>query len=81
LPVLAQSESIEIRGEGAGLMITRIGKPCSEAEATSAADVERRDIPALFATIHVRSEHRPAGFTEEEIAELNEWANRSPAKG
>jgi hypothetical protein len=33
-------------------------------------------IPALFATIHFRSERRPNGYTDEEIAELNELANR-----
>ena len=33
------------------------------------------DPPALFATIHFRSERRPAGYTNEEIARLNELAN------
>lgn len=33
-------------------------------------------IPALFATIHFRSERRPNGYTDEEIVRLNELANR-----
>lgn len=33
-------------------------------------------LPALFATIHFRSERRPNGYTDEEITELNELANR-----
>lgn len=38
------------------------------------------EIPALFATIHFRSEKRPDGYTAEEIAELNELANaKEPA--
>jgi hypothetical protein len=32
-------------------------------------------IPALFATIHFRSEQRPDGYTDEEIVRLNELAN------
>lgn len=44
-------------------------------------DQQADDIPALFATIHCRSEHRPDGFTGEEIAELNELASRPPSKG
>ena len=37
------------------------------------------DIPVLFATIHYRSEERPEGYTDEDIAELNEAANAKPA--
>lgn len=37
---------------------------------------EKKPIPALFATIHFRSERRPDGYTDEHIAELNEAANR-----
>jgi hypothetical protein len=33
-------------------------------------------LPALFATIHVRSAERPDGYTADEIAELNRVANR-----
>ena len=33
-------------------------------------------MPALFATIHFRGPERPDGYTAEEIAELNELANR-----
>jgi len=29
-------------------------------------------IPALFATIHFRSDERPDGYTDQEIADLNE---------
>ena len=32
-------------------------------------------IPAIFATIHHKSEHRPDGYTPEEIEELNRAAN------
>lgn len=32
-------------------------------------------IPALFATIHFRSDKRPSGYTDDEIAELNEALN------
>lgn len=34
-----------------------------------------QDVPALFATIHFRSERRPEGYTDDEIAELNRAAN------
>ena len=37
------------------------------------------DIPALFATIYFRSDERPDGYTDEDIAELNEAANAEPA--
>lgn len=33
------------------------------------------DVPALFATIHFRSERRPRGYTDEEVVRLNELAN------
>lgn len=33
------------------------------------------EIPALFATIHFRSAERPNGYTEADIAELNERLN------
>lgn len=32
---------------------------------------EEEDIPAIFATIHFKSEHRPDGYEPEEIAEIN----------
>lgn len=32
-------------------------------------------IPALFATIHFRSDERPDGYSDEDIAELNKLAN------
>lgn len=38
-------------------------------------DEKNKPIPALFATIHFRSERRPNGYTDEQIAELNEAAN------
>jgi hypothetical protein len=42
-------------------------------------DQETADIPALFATIHFRSDARPDGYTDEDIAALNAIANkRSP---
>ena len=34
-----------------------------------------KDIPALFATIHFRSDKRPDGYSDEDIAELNDLAN------
>ena len=34
-----------------------------------------KPIPALFATIHFRSDERPGGYTDDEIAELNVLAN------
>ncbi len=36
----------------------------------------KRPIPALFATIHFRSEERPDGYTEDEIELMNIEANR-----
>jgi hypothetical protein len=38
-------------------------------------DQEPAAIPALFATIHFRSDVRPDGYTDEDIAELNKLAN------
>lgn len=38
-------------------------------------DHEPSVIPALFATIHHKSDHRPDGYTDEEIAQLNHLAN------
>lgn len=38
-------------------------------------DQEPEAIPALFATIHFRSDERPDGYSDEDIAELNELAN------
>lgn len=32
-------------------------------------------IPALFATIHFKSEHRPDGYTDEDIEDMNNKAN------
>lgn len=40
---------------------------------------EPENIPALFATIHHRSDERPNGYTPEDIAELNRLANERPA--
>lgn len=39
-------------------------------------------LPALFATIHCRSEDRPDGYSDNEIAELNEMlrARKTPTK-
>lgn len=37
---------------------------------------EKKPIPALFATIHFRSERRPDGYTDEDMVRLNEMANR-----
>ncbi len=39
------------------------------------SDPKPKDIPALFATIHFRSEERPNGYSDEDIAELNDLAN------
>lgn len=39
------------------------------------SDQKPPDIPALFATIHFRSEGRPDGYTDEDIATLNVMAN------
>lgn len=33
-------------------------------------------IPSLFATIHFQSDKRPNGYTDDDIAQLNERANR-----
>lgn len=33
------------------------------------------DVPAIFATIHHKSEHRPDGYTEDEIVNMNRMAN------
>lgn len=38
-------------------------------------DQASADIPALFATIHFRSDERPDGYTDEDIAKLNDLAN------
>ena len=40
------------------------------------ADKPDEQIPALFATIHFRSDRRPHGYTADEIEELNIEANR-----
>lgn len=37
-------------------------------------------IPALFATIHFRSDARPDGYTDEDIAALNAIANKPKPK-
>ena len=37
--------------------------------------------PALFATIHFRSDRRPHGYTDDEIAELTELANAKSPSG
>lgn len=33
------------------------------------------EVPAVFATIHHKSDHRPDGYTEDEIANMNRMAN------
>ena len=38
-------------------------------------ETEPDNTPALFATIHFRSDERPDGYTDDEIADLNELAN------
>lgn len=56
--------------------MTDKNKVPSEARGDGAAD---EDIPALFATIHFKSDRRLDGYTDEEIAELNRIANfRAP---
>lgn len=56
--------------------MTDKNKALSEGRGDGAAD---EDIPALFATIHFKSDRRPDGYTDEEIAELNRIANlRAP---
>ncbi|HYG25710.1 MAG TPA: hypothetical protein VD906_02275 [Caulobacteraceae bacterium] len=37
---------------------------------------EERPLPALFATIHIRSARRPDGYTADEIADLNRAVSR-----
>ena len=37
-------------------------------------------IPALFATIHFRSDARPDGYTDEDIRALNDIANEPQPK-
>ena len=44
-------------------------------EKLSEAKGDVEDIPALFATIHFKSDHRPNGYTDDEIVELNRIAN------
>jgi len=39
-----------------------------------------RRLPALFATIHHRSDQRPHGYTADQIAALNKIANESHSK-
>jgi hypothetical protein len=39
-------------------------------------DQDDDNIPALFATIHFRSERRPNGYTDAEVAWLNVVANK-----
>lgn len=48
-------------------------------EPTDTKGVEPAELPALFATIHFRSEDRPNGYTPDEIAKLNELANKPSA--
>lgn len=36
---------------------------------------ETEKVPALFATIHMRSPQRPDGYSDEDVAELNRLAN------
>jgi len=43
-------------------------------------DQKPKDIPALFATIHFRSDDRPDGYTDEDIAALNVMANQPKPK-
>jgi len=39
------------------------------------AESNSDEAPAVFATIHHKSEHRPDGYTEDEIANMNRTAN------
>jgi hypothetical protein len=39
------------------------------------SDQKPPDIPALFATIHFKSDDRPDGYTDEDIRALNTLAN------
>lgn len=43
-------------------------------------DGEPPEIPALFATIHFRSDARPDGYTDEDVAALNATANQTKLK-
>ncbi|WP_286693158.1 MULTISPECIES: hypothetical protein [unclassified Brevundimonas] len=43
-------------------------------------DQKPKDIPALFATIHFRSDERPDGYTDEDIQALNTLANQPRPK-
>lgn len=43
-------------------------------------DQEPPNIPALFATIHFRSDERPDGYTDEDIQALNTLANTPKPK-
>lgn len=36
--------------------------------------------PALFATIHFKSERRSGGYTAEQVERLNRWLNEAPDK-
>lgn len=47
-------------------------------EAKDPSDSPEAEIPALFATIHFRSDARPDGYTDEDIAEMNRLANQRP---
>lgn len=38
-------------------------------------EADLNEIPALFATIHFRSDKRPDGYTDDEIVDLNKLAN------
>jgi len=40
------------------------------------SDDDETKLPALFATIHLRSARRPDGYNDDEISELNRAANR-----
>lgn len=51
----------------------------AEAEAADVDPSNPQDIPALFATIHHKSDQRPDGYTPEDIEELNNAGNASKA--
>lgn len=42
---------------------------------TDAKPTPKPASPALFATIHFQSDERPDGYTDEDIAKLNDLAN------
>lgn len=49
--------------------------PDAETPAVDPAATDLSQIPALFATIHHKSDERPDGYTSDDIADLNDKAN------